>query len=1149
MKKHGGRQTAIKVALLLGATIVAAWNILMGHRTITGSSRVASSLAIPSAPHHQQECLDSPSIYHIGIADIEGGVGTALYQLVINQLWYAETHQLTPWVHLLPNVSRVIDDPVLFSDHGNPIRLQVQSVGEPEALQGGPHRRHIVPGRPIVLENHSTTLTIPGDGIWNHYFHPVSAFDPSCSSNIKYSTTSLANIHLVIPGLHGYAGIRCWRYDYLPSYITRPHQSWTRWIADSRQRAAPLVKKYIRPLVPKTERVDTCLGLHIRHSDKAAGRRVVATSEFLPFAEAYTTVTTTTGSSIYVATDSALVLDEIHATWPPAVAQRVQAAPHMIRSKTTTAVFDGHSSHHRTNTEAIQEILALSQCQFLVHGHSAVSEAAIWTNPDLHETAVNLEDEHHLTAELFGQLVQMKMDGVIPADQWPKAVHEEEVWIDTTTITQQMESPQPTHAACRANSDDAVLWIRVVLADDTTVAAFFHSVLSQVLYAERNNLKPWIHLTDAPLVSDENVHVGERHVTELAVVDGLEGLSGRAENRHFNVTGNGIWNLYFEPVSDFIPGDRSCDEKPLVSLSTAQVGQLVSSTSSTELVALVKNVQFRPHLQERVKHVHATGTTVNDSMCLGVHVRLAGKKERRTAAEYYLHMEAYVRAGGTCIYLATDTYKAIKYIHNNFPESITSILRTQGDNIVRSEGGEWPTHMLDDHHRVNAETLVDVLALSKCKLLLHTNSTLSQTVLNINSEVRGVDIGDRGRRMSPMQFEKLARFVLGVDEELLQVPNEEQESGHLSFIQPRVIMSEDNSRRTCRSKVIVYLAQKVHSSYGRDSYSSLLRSLDLLDRNYLSVNQSHLESVDIFIFHTGDFNASDLTILEGQLTEGRGVIRLVDLSQTKYWARPEHQLKDRPEDWYAWPLFSEGYRRMMHWFAVDIWDFFSFYNQEYGCSYRYILRLDEDSFIHSPINYDIFDFMRGGDYVYGYRMCAYEMQVTQRMSKLWMKRHAGFVPQRSLDLEMCGFYNNFFVADLSFFQRPDVAEFFRFIDRQGHIYRRRLGDLMIHSMAVYWFSPQTKIHRFLDFTYEHSTFKNTDGCLQWGGIQAGYRDREATAVTRFRDDLLSRGCPVNVTMMSGPDLSPSYAHYREELSLRTVAAGKVEISGKGPLSG
>jgi Glycolipid 2-alpha-mannosyltransferase len=247
---------------------------------------------------------------------------------------------------------------------------------------------------------------------------------------------------------------------------------------------------------------------------------------------------------------------------------------------------------------------------------------------------------------------------------------------------------------------------------------------------------------------------------------------------------------------------------------------------------------------------------------------------------------------------------------------------------------------------------------------------------------------------------------------------------------------------------------------------------------------------------------------------------------------------------------------MMHWFAIDIWDYFAQLNQEMNCSYRYIFRLDEDSFIHSPIQYDIFDYMKLHGYAYGFRMCAYEMKVTQRMSTLWLKRHSTFIPQRELDLDMCGFYNNFFVADLEFFRSAEVSTFLQFIDQQGHIYRRRLGDLMIHSMAVYWFAPKERIHRFLDFTYEHGTLNDTSDCLVWGGIQAGYNDPHAgTTLERFhRTFFLDRGCEVNSASLTEADLSPSYAHISSDLNysvtLQTITAGNVELpAGKGLLSG
>jgi hypothetical protein len=118
---------------------------------------------------------------------------------------------------------------------------------------------------------------------------------------------------------------------------------------------------------------------------------------------------------------------------------------------------------------------------------------------------------------------------------------------------------------------------------------------------------------------------------------------------------------------------------------------------------------------------------------------------------------------------------------------------------------------------------------------------------------------------------------------------------------------------------------------------------------------------------------------------------------------------------------------------------------------------------------------------------------------------------------------------------------------------------MIHSMVVYGFADQDRVHRFLDFTYEHGTANQTDGCLIWGGIQAGYNDANATqTLSSYHDSMmLSRNCPGNATFLQEEDLSPSFAHIPNEMrgkvSLHTITAGRVElpdkVSRQAPLHG
>lgn len=1180
-------------------------------------------------------CEHSNGVYHISIADVEGGVGTALLQLVLVQILYAESHNYTPWVHLRPGVSRVIEDATVHAATTITTRLTVAAEPTMVSRRTGRHRRDVTPGPILLLPNNHTnatntnnykkpttrTLEFAGTGIWGHYFEPVSDFSPgdrSCENKL-YATIPLEDMYLIIPGLHGYDAthaVRAWRYDYLPPYVAKPHQSLYTWLEPQRRRAAAVMAKSIRfrPYLHRradsvnpdcssgttTTTTRTCLGLHIRHSDKAAGRQLIPVADFLPFCEQFIlqagneAAERQSGQSsnennnknhspsnlqIYVATDSAAVLHEIYTTWPPHVLSILRTAADLVRSNDSTAVFN-MANHHQTNQDVLVEILALSQCQFLIHGHSAVSEAAIWTNIKLHETSVNLEDADHLNVTQFGRLVGMAMDPKSSKLKWPRPVYFEDQWPPEQSVPHSLER-HPTDHAC--DEFDGVLQISTVGRHAQTATAFFHDVLNQLIFAENHNLVPWIHISSNTLIFDGKVHNNSQPATAFQMFRGAVPLmeGAREQSQFTSPPGNGIWTTYFEPVSDFVPGDKSCDWKPLFELNERDLESIRITQQSIRFQAVMrtheaheitnKYVRFRSFLRQRADEVnYNTGSA--KFLCLGVHIKLRhvdGKRQGKISADTFLpYLDAFARAGGARIYIVTDTQRPLQYMTKNFPKQITRLLRSQGDHIVRSPvggRGEWSRFELDEHHRVNSEILVDILALSHSNFLIHVPSNLSQAAINLNPSLRNYSVNlDDPKRMSPTEFEDLVKSFTGVNE--TDVNDTEfwtstQQIGYpqQQFNKPRVIRSTPTTR-SCRNNAIVYLAQKNHSSYNRNSFSNLLLSFDLLNQNYLSINE-HFRNTAIFVFHTGDFNMTDLNLMEDHLGVVPGsasvALHLIDLSETKYWARPKSNANDKPESWYAFPLFSEGYRRMMHWFAIDLWDFFADWNAAVQCEYRYIWRLDEDSYIRSPIRYDVFEYMTTNQYIYGFRMCAYEMKVTKPMSTMWLKSHQHFEPHRQLDLDMCGFYNNFFVADLHFFRSKKVAQFLAFIDRKGHIYRRRLGDLMIHSMAVYWFAAPERIHRFLDFTYEHSTINQTNGCVQWGGIQAGYDDPfAAETISHFNETMvIERGCDsVRWSILREEDLSPSYAHVPDgrkgRLFLQTITAGNVELpEGKGLLSG
>lgn len=335
------------------------------------------------------------------------------------------------------------------------------------------------------------------------------------------------------------------------------------------------------------------------------------------------------------------------------------------------------------------------------------------------------------------------------------------------------------------------------------------------------------------------------------------------------------------------------------------------------------------------------------------------------------------------------------------------------------------------------------------------------------------------------------------------------------------------------------------------------------DHNSSTHHDNNHENVNVFLFHEGDFDVQDIQDLERKHLSNYhpGLLHLVNLTGTPFWTIPDWLRKDNPSKWGA-KKYSIGYRHMIRWYAIQIWEFFEQLNAQHGCQYEYIMRMDEESYIHSPIDYDLFDFMTLNHYEYAFRQCSYEMGAISKVWRAYMNAHPNVVPLRKF-AGLCGFYNNFFLAKLSFFKSPPVQHFLKFVDQSGDIYRHRVNDLVLQTAAVYAFLPPEKIHRFLDFTYEHFTMEKT-GCPMWGGIMQGYNDvhgRE-TVMTWAAVNVYNKNCTLQtvgvdfharVVELTAPDLSPTYQHLdptmAETLELLQVAAGLIDLQGKGVSSG
>lgn len=145
-----------------------------------------------------------------------------------------------------------------------------------------------------------------------------------------------------------------------------------------------------------------------------------------------------------------------------------------------------------------------------------------------------------------------------------------------------------------------------------------------------------------------------------------------------------------------------------------------------------------------------------------------------------------------------------------------------------------------------------------------------------------------------------------------------------------------------------------------------------------------------------------------------------------------------------------GYRHMCRFHSGGI------YMDPRLSKYDYYWRLDSDSYLFSPINYDPFEKMRTNGYEYAY-MCDEEGEIPSVVEGLWdetekfMKENnipmTDYFKSRLVDdkWNYNMFYTNFEIAKFSFFRSKEYMAYFHHLDKTGNFYYKRWGDAPIHG--------------------------------------------------------------------------------------------------------
>ncbi|KAE9403247.1 glycosyltransferase family 15 protein [Gymnopus androsaceus JB14] len=152
--------------------------------------------------------------------------------------------------------------------------------------------------------------------------------------------------------------------------------------------------------------------------------------------------------------------------------------------------------------------------------------------------------------------------------------------------------------------------------------------------------------------------------------------------------------------------------------------------------------------------------------------------------------------------------------------------------------------------------------------------------------------------------------------------------------------------------------------------------------------------------------------------------------------------------------------------------------------YRWYWRIEPDVHFHCDIRFDPFLYMEENNKVYAFTIALYEFEKT--IPSLWghvkdfIKLHPeylakdnamGFLSETGGDTyNLCHFWSNFEIADMSFWRGEAYTKFFEYLDEQGGFYYERWGDAPVHSIAAALFASSSQIQFFDQIGYEHNPY-------------------------------------------------------------------------------
>ena len=250
------------------------------------------------------------------------------------------------------------------------------------------------------------------------------------------------------------------------------------------------------------------------------------------------------------------------------------------------------------------------------------------------------------------------------------------------------------------------------------------------------------------------------------------------------------------------------------------------------------------------------------------------------------------------------------------------------------------------------------------------------------------------------------------------------------------------------------------------------QSLALIEKNLLPF----CENVDVIVFHEADL----IPFMDKIKTKVSLIYKEIKFVLPDY---PPEILKEIPE-LYPHPThqngpiaywhkgFTMGYRHMCQFFFCDIFQYIKDYN--------YSMRLDTDSFIHTPLKYDIFKYMENMDAIYSYIEPAVQLDnplVCQNLNLIvrnWLvdeqipiRQNIDNIPNGKL------YYTNYEICKVDWFVNDTRSQlFYQFIKNTGKIFSARWGDHILRYLQINLFADMKRVIPSHGFVYQHGATYN-----------------------------------------------------------------------------